>query len=88
MVAMEIQRVDPRTTQWEVHRPIYRVYFWAASNASDEYELRGAANFNDVIAWANANRGDRTYTAYAVVPASDGSLGLVRVYGTDPTRAN
>ncbi len=39
----------------------------------------------EVMAWADAERGTRTFTPYACVQ-HDG-LGLVRLAGTDPTRA-
>lgn len=78
---MQTMGVDPRDETWELVEPRYRVYFWAGT-ASDEWEVSGA-DVQEVLAWAEANRGDRTYTLYACVP-HDG-LGLVRLAGEDPT---
>jgi hypothetical protein len=79
--AMQTVGVDPRDETWELADPRYRVYFWAGT-ASDEWKVSGA-DVHEVLAWAEANRGDRTYTLYACVP-QDG-LGLVRLAGEDPT---
>jgi hypothetical protein len=83
---MEIRTIDPRTAQWEDYEPSYRVYFWDEASSSYEYELLGAPDIDEVITWAEENRGQRTYTMYVVVQSSDGP-GLMRVRGTDPTRA-
>lgn len=78
---MDIRNVDPRDQTWEVGEPSYRVYFHDAAGASDEHELSGA-DVAEVIAWAERQRGERTYVLYACV-AHDG-LGLVRLAGSDP----
>jgi hypothetical protein len=79
---MQTMGVDPRDQTGELEDPRYRVYFWAGT-ASDEWEISGA-DVQEVLARAEANRGDRTYTLYACVPEKDG-LGLVRLAGEDPT---
>lgn len=81
MLRMHATGVDPRDQTWEVDRPSYRVYFHDADGASDEYEVTGA-DVDEVIAWAEDQRGSRTYVLYVCV-ASDG-LGLLRLAGTDP----
>ncbi len=78
---MDIRKVDPRDQTWEVGEPSYRVYFHDAAGASDEHELSGA-DVAEVIAWAERQRGERTYVLYACV-AHDG-LGLVRLAGSVP----
>jgi hypothetical protein len=82
---METRSVDPRDQTWELSDPVYRVYFHDEHGTSDEYELSGAASIADVLAWAGATRGDRTFVVYACVP-QDG-LGLVRLHGSDPNEA-
>jgi len=78
---MEVRAVDPRDQRWEVDAPHYRVYFHDVSGASEEYEL-SRADVAEVLAWAEAMRGTRTYVLYACV-RGDG-LGLVRLAGADP----
>ena len=84
---MDVRGVDPRTERWGEHRPTYRVYFWTGALASHEHQLTGASDVGEVLAWAEANRGpDRTYTVYVEAQGESG-LGLIRLYGIDPTRA-
>ncbi len=78
---MDIKGIDPRDQTWEISRPRYRVYFHDSNRASDEYEVDGA-DVADVMAWAETQRGDRTFVLYACVP-HDG-LGLLRLEGSDP----
>jgi hypothetical protein len=78
---MEIRSVDPRDQEWEVKDPKYRVYYFDAKGASDEYEVTGA-DVSEVLDWAERQRGDRTFAIYACVP-QDG-LGLLRLRGRDP----
>jgi hypothetical protein len=81
---MDTREVDPRDQTWETRDPRYRVYFHDQEGASDEYEVGGASGVAEVLAWAEAARGDRTFVLYACVPR-DG-LGLVRLHGTDPSQ--
>ncbi|MFT4293936.1 MAG: hypothetical protein QM582_00820 [Micropruina sp.] len=78
---MDAIGIDPRDQTWEIDRPRYRVYFHDAGGASEEYELSGA-DVDAVLAWAEQQRGSRTYVVYACVP-EDG-LGLIRLVGHDP----
>lgn len=84
MVAMEVTAVDPRGQTWELDQPRYRVYFHDAVGATDEHEVM-LADVGQVIAWAEAQRGERAYVLYVCVPC-DG-LGLVRLAGIDPNAA-
>jgi len=78
---MKVRQVDPREATWENETPRYRVYFWTASGGADENEIWGV-DVHEVVKWAEANRGDRTYSLYVCVDV-DG-LGLVRLAGRDP----
>lgn len=98
---MDIASIDPRTGGETISLPVYRVYFWErgtdpqgrpAGYAADEYEITGASDVYEVIAWASSNSGagagrihpgaDRTFTLYAV---TDRAPLLVRLAGIDPT---
>jgi hypothetical protein len=83
---MEVRQADPRDISWEDQRPSYRVYFWDTNNVSSEHEVVGAADVDEVLRWAEAQHGDRTFTAYLVV-RNGGQVGLARLRGTDPTRS-
>ncbi len=78
---MEVRGVDPRDGTWEIDRPRYRVYFHEGAGASDEYEM-ASADVAEVLRWAEATKGDRTFVLYACV-AREG-LGLLRLEGRDP----
>jgi len=78
---MDFKQVDPRDQSWEIDRPKYRVYFHRGGGAADEYEV-DAADVSEVMKWAEATRGERTFVLYACVPHE--GLGLVRLQGSDP----
>jgi hypothetical protein len=78
---METRGVDPRDETWEIKQPRYRVHFHDSHGASDEYEVEGA-DVAEMLAWAEATRGHRTFVLYVCVPR-DG-LGLLRLHGSDP----
>ena len=84
---MEVRPIDPRDTEMEIDFPIFRVFFWKRQSdrpdsgfQSDEYELVNARDVHEMMQWAEANAGDRTFTAYVVVDKT-----LVRLSGQDPT---
>ncbi len=84
---MQAHQVDPRDEGWEVKSPLYRVYFSRPRNGgweSDEREL-DAADVSEAICWAEENSDGRDYVLYAVVPDEGGRVGLIRMYGSDPT---
>ncbi len=83
IAVMEITTIDPRDQSWEVDRPDYRVYFFD-SGASIEYELRGA-DVPEVLRWAETQCRGRLFVIYVCV-RTGGGLGLVRLFGTDPTK--
>lgn len=81
---MQTRGVDPRDQTWEIEQPTYRVDFHDADGASSETEVMGG-EVGEVLAWAEAVRGNRTFVLYACVPW-DG-LGLIRLLGHDPGQA-
>jgi hypothetical protein len=94
---VDIEGVDPRDIEWEVDRPVYRVYFWHQPPAppgvaqskmgyhSDEYRLSGGEDVHEVLVWATASaRPEQTFTLY-VEHVQDGSPGLIQLAGKDPT---
>jgi len=60
------------------------VYFHDPDGTSYEYEIAGG-DVGEVMAWAEAERGSRSFVLYACVP-HDG-LGLVRLCGSDPNES-
>jgi hypothetical protein len=78
---MKVRPVDPRDAAWEDETPRYRVYFWTPAGGADENEISGV-DVQEVIEWAEANRGERTYSLYVCVDLDD--MGLVRLAGRDP----
>ena len=98
---MDVERVDPRTANWETQPAAYRVYFWRRGNAppdvpvehvgfaSTAYELRGVEDVAAAIAWADENRQpDQEYTLYAAIERGDIGTWLVQLLGNDPTRSS
>jgi hypothetical protein len=90
---VEVRPVDPRETEREDYNPVYRVYFWERGSnpgipdefigyTSYSYELSGAADIREVLAWAEENAGPkRTFTVYAILDRCE-----IRLLGSDPTR--
>lgn len=78
---VHVARIDPRDQTWEDSQPTYRVHFHNAAGSSDEYQVSGV-DVQDVLDWAEAERGDRKYVLYACAPI-DG-IGLLRLRGHDP----
>lgn len=96
---MQIRPVDPRDISWQISRPTYRVFFWSARSTpapsdpelmsydAEEFEVVGASDVREVLAWAEGKAGERrTYTLYVVVEHGDG-WGAVQLAGIDPTAA-
>ena len=65
------------------------MYFFEPDGSSDEYHLVAASDVTEVLDWAEANAGDRTYVVY--VFADFGPRGeersLFRLLGRDPNEA-
>lgn len=90
--------IDPRDTIWERRDPTYRVYSWSVpldvTRAPTSYEWRvtGAIDVHEVIAWAEQERGGRTYELFVehfnrMESRTEGwtdAAGLIRLAGTCP----
>jgi hypothetical protein len=93
---MDARSVDPRDSLWTAEPSGYRVDFWrplgpipddrglGALYEADEWLITGAGDVTEVIDWANAKAGGRTYTLYAVHDGG-GERGLIHLFGVDPT---
>lgn len=81
---MKTRGVDPRDQTWEIEQPTYRVHFHDADGASEEYEVEDG-DAREVLAWADAVKGNRTFVLYACVPR-DG-LGLLRLQGRESSKS-
>ncbi|GAA2224747.1 hypothetical protein N1031_00050 [Herbiconiux moechotypicola] len=93
---MIAEPVDPRDVRQDVDHPVYRVYFWhqpdpAWGAHSWEWRIRDARDVFEVIGWAEAERGERTYQLFVEELMEEGNAAegvrLVRLAGDDPTRA-
>ncbi|MEQ4210407.1 hypothetical protein [Actinopolymorpha sp. B9G3] len=95
---MEVRPVDPRDEAWGLaDPPAFRVYFWRQPPAPPgirqeevmwhayEYEITGA-DVAQVLAWAEVERRDRTFTLYVCIPDGRRGLGLIQLCGVDPTQ--
>jgi hypothetical protein len=87
---MQVRKVDPRDTRWEVDQPAYRVYFWRRLGddpysgwASEEWQVEDA-DVQEVLSWAGKGRARRSYTLY-VCCTCETEPGLIRLAGIDPT---
>ena len=92
---MEAHPVDPRDIEREVDHPTYRVVFWEQGPPapvgdapgmfrSDEYDVTGAADVEEVLAWARARvSAGQTFTIHALVGRT-----ALRLLGDDPTRTD
>lgn len=85
-MALSARQIDPRDQTWGEHEPAYRVYFWDSNCACDEWQLDGC-DVGEALQWAQGSANGRTFTLYATVADRPGELGLIRLSGTDPTRA-
>jgi len=84
-MAVSVSPVDPRDVLWELDDTSFRVYFWSSdATGCREFELVGATDVREVLAWADANRrADELPVVDAVVRDP---VGLVRLAGTPPHR--
>lgn len=80
---MKTRQIDPRYVRWTDEEPSYRVDFWDASTASDEYLLEEAEDFAEVMRWAHENADGRDIVVYAQHRQGD-DFGLVRLHGREP----
>ncbi len=80
---MHVQPIDPRDAVAQIDMPDYRVVFFGEHGASEELRIFGAASVDEVLAWAEANRGGRQRAVWVEVPDPDGVV-LARLAGHDP----
>ncbi|MGR6901668.1 hypothetical protein [Glutamicibacter creatinolyticus] len=76
--------VDPRYVTEEDLTPVYRVDFWNENGGSSEHRLENAACVDDVLAWAEANKGRRRAVIW-VEYRHEGETGMCRLRGQEPT---
>jgi hypothetical protein len=86
---MQVRKVDPRDTRWEVDDPACRVYFWSQSGdhpdsgwASEEWQIEGA-DVPEVLTWAGTDKARGAYTLYVCYTCRT-EPGLIRLHGIDP----
>lgn len=93
---IEEQPVDVLESRWVVDTPTYQVHFWRQRSnprppakplwSSELHRLVGVRSVHEALEWAESHAGSRTVAVYAEVDRGE-DLGLVLIYGTDPTRA-
>lgn len=81
---MKVSNVDPRYVSREDPNPAYRSDFWDENRASYENRIENADGFDDVRAWAEANRRGR-YVVIWVEYSHEGGIGMSRLHGWEPT---
>lgn len=83
-MVLDARLVNPMDQMWEVDHPAYRVYFFDALNASDEWELTGC-DVDEALEWVGNEAHGRRHVMYVVAVTAEG-LGLLRLAGSDPNR--
>lgn len=84
---MHVEPVDERTSEWEDHRPRFRVYLFEGGDpteglATSTYDVTGAEAL-EVITWAEEQAGDAGLYAVALVGDRAGRKGLTWLQGID-----
>jgi len=80
-VTLTATQIDPRDETWEEWDPACLLL----GLACDEWELV-ECEVEAALHWANASAHGRPFTLHAVVK-QPGEVGLIRLLGSDPTRA-
>ena len=76
--------MDPRDIEVEWDARTYRVYFWSQDGSRcDEHVLSGAQDVREVVAWADANAGNRVPEIFVRHDHSP-QHGLIRLAGGRP----
>lgn len=89
---MHVEPVDERTSEWEDHRPRFRVYLFEPTDAvrsfrTSTYDVTGAEAL-EVLAWAEDQAGDEGLYAVALVGQNArGEQGLTWLQGIDANSA-
>lgn len=76
--------VDPRDIGQEIDPLAYRVYFYDAAGASDEWRLTETASVVECLEWIDARRADRTFVLYAELWLPNSARTLIHLHGDDP----
>jgi hypothetical protein len=84
---VHVEPVDERTSEWEDHRPRFRVYLFEGGDrrtgfGTSTYDVTGAEAL-EVISWAEEQAGDDGLYAVALVGDRGGRKGLVWLQGID-----
>lgn len=84
---MHVEPVDERTSEWEDHRPRFRVYLFEPSDTmtsfrTSTYDVTGAEAL-EVISWAEEQVGEQGLYAVALVGERGGRKGLIWLQGID-----
>ncbi len=86
VVPVRVRLIDPRDAVGEIDSPDYWVVFFGEHGATEELRVSGASSVDEVLAWAEANRGGRQRAVWVEVPDRDGVV-LARLAGEDPNSA-
>jgi hypothetical protein len=84
IMPMKAAQVDPRYTTGLENSPRYRVDFWDAADASDEWRIEGALDVHEAQMWCEEHRRGRDYVLY-VEYRHGTDYGMARLFGLDPT---
>lgn len=79
--------VDPRYTNVEDLQPVYRVDFWDADGASEEWRLTEALHVHEVLSWADRHSKGREASIcveYEYQQDGERTVVLLRLSGPEP----
>lgn len=75
--------VDPRYVNRVDREPSYRVDYWTADSAAEEWQLTEVADVAEVVAWAEEQADGRVFVVYAEF-IHEGGHGMIRLLGQEP----
>jgi hypothetical protein len=92
-----LERDEAKGVRWEVSVPSYRVDFWRhladelpdtppekVGYERDSYHLSDVTDVEEVLEWARANQGEKSYVIHVMVQSGT-EAGTIRLHGIDPT---
>jgi hypothetical protein len=83
---MEVAHVEPGAVAAAVEEPAYRVVFWTATGAAEEYRVIRAASVHEVLSWAELKSQGRTFGLYVEAGRTIEDRHLVKLSGRDPNK--
>jgi hypothetical protein len=95
MKAEPLSRDEWKAVRHDYYRPTYHVDFWrqppippgrdpsTVGYQRDSYKVTEAADAHEVLAWAEEQKGERTFVIWLATAGPDPSK--LRAYGDDPT---